>query len=51
MGIDGIIHKQRVVAQARLARANRLDMGREATALPVHRGCDGSRIEADLVGE
>ena len=51
MGINGIIHKQGVIAQARLARANRLDMGREAIALPVHRGRNGSRIEADLVGE
>ncbi len=36
MGVNGIIHKQGVIAQARLARANRLDMGREAIALPVH---------------
>lgn len=51
MGVIGIIHKQGVVAQARAKRANRLDMGREAIALPVHRGRDGARIEADLVGE
>ena len=51
MGVNGIVYKQGVIAQARVARANRLDMGREATALPVHRGRNGARIEADLVGE
>ena len=48
MGVDGIIYKQGVVAQARVARADRLDMGREATARPVDRGRERARLDADL---
>ena len=51
MEINCMIQKQIVIAQSRLVRANRLDMGREATALPVQRRCNRARIEADLVGK